>query len=74
MYCMSPLGYPAGKMAIKNIYSYYERCKENGVQLVFSHVNEQPMATMEKDGFVDLVGRENFQPHIDDALKRAAEI
>jgi SulP family sulfate permease len=52
----------------------YERCKENGVQLVFSHVNEQPMSTMEKDGFVDLVGRENFQPHIDDALKRAAEI
>ena len=52
----------------------YEKCKKNGVQLVFSHVNEQPMNTMEKDGFVDLVGRENFQPHIDDALKRAAQI
>ena len=49
-------------------------CKKNNVQLVFSHVNEQPMTTMEKDGFVDLVGRENFQPHINDALKRAAEI
>lgn len=52
----------------------YDRCKKNNVQLVFSHVNEQPMNTMEKDGFVDLVGRENFKPHIEDALKRAAEL
>ena len=60
--------------AMRSFEQLYEKCKENNVQLVFSHVNEQPMATMEKDGFVDLVGRENFQPHIDDALKRAAEI
>ena len=60
--------------AMHSFEQLYERCKENGVQIVFSHVNEQPMATMEKDGFVDLVGRENFRPHIDDALKRAAEI
>lgn len=44
------------------------------VQMVFSHVNEQPMKTMVKDGFVDLVGKENFCAHIDEALKRAAEI
>ena len=60
--------------AMRSFEQLYERCKENNVQLVFSHVNEQPMSTMEKDGFVDLVGRENFKPHIDDALKRAAEI
>lgn len=60
--------------AMHSFEQLYERCQKNGVQLVFSHVNEQPMNTMEKDGFVDLVGRENFQPHIDDALKRAAEI
>ena len=60
--------------AMHSFEQLYERCKANGVQLVFSHVNEQPMATMEKDGFVDLVGRENFRPHIDEALKRAAEI
>jgi SulP family sulfate permease len=60
--------------AMRSFEQLYEKCKENGVQLVFSHVNEQPMETMEKDGFVDKVGRENFQPHIDDALKRAAEI
>ena len=60
--------------AMHSLEQLYDRCKKNNVQLVFSHVNEQPMTTMEKDGFVDLVGRENFQPHINDALKRAAEI
>ncbi len=60
--------------AMHSLEQLYDRCKKNNVQLVFSHVNEQPMNTMEKDGFVDLVGRENFQPHINDALKRAAEI
>ena len=60
--------------AMHSFEQLYEKCKSNGVQLVFSHVNEQPLATMEKDGIVELVGRENFLPHIDDALKRAAEI
>ncbi len=60
--------------AMHSFEQLYEKCKANGVQLVFSHVNEQPMETMEKDGFVDLVGRENFQPHIDEALRRASEI
>ena len=60
--------------AMHSFEQLYEKCKKNNVQLVFSHVNEQPMNTMEKDGFVDLVGREFFLPHIDDALKKAAEI
>ncbi|MBR4670662.1 MAG: STAS domain-containing protein [Butyrivibrio sp.] len=60
--------------AMHSFEQLYDRCKKNDVQLVFSHVNEQPMKTMEKDGFVELVGRENFLPHIDEALKRAAEI
>ncbi len=60
--------------AMHSFEQLYEKCKKNNIQLVFSHVNEQPMNTMEKGGFVELVGRENFQPHIDDALKRAAEI
>ena len=51
----------------------YDRCKDAGVQMVFSHVNEQPMKTMEKSGFVDKVGRDNFRPHIDDAIEWASE-
>ncbi len=51
-----------------------DRCEKAGIHLVFSHVNEQPMKTMEKSGFVDRVGRENFRPHIDDAIEWASEM
>ena len=45
-----------------------------GVQMVFSHVNEQPMRTMEKSGFVEKVGRDNFRSHIDDAIEWASKM
>ena len=52
----------------------HERCEKNGIQLVFSHVNEQPYRTMERSGFIEKVGKENFRPHIDDALEWAAKL
>lgn len=55
--------------AMHNFETLYEECRKNHVQLVFSHVNEQPMQVMEKANFVNLVGREFFCDHIDDALK-----
>ena len=51
-----------------------ERCKRHNVRVVFSHVNEQPMRAMEKAGFVEMIGQENFCNHIDTALVRAGEI
>ncbi|MBR1650865.1 MAG: STAS domain-containing protein [Lachnospiraceae bacterium] len=60
--------------AMHSLEGIYERCEKKGVRMVFSHVNEQPMKTMVKDGFVKLVGEENFCPHIDDALRRAEEL
>lgn len=60
--------------AMHNLELLYEDCKKKGIQMVFSHVNEQPMKVMKKDGFVELVGEENFCAHIDDALKRAGEL
>ena len=60
--------------AMHSLEELYESCKQNGVQLIFSHVNEQPMKTMEKCDFVDKIGRENFRPHIDDALEWAAKV
>ncbi len=51
----------------------YDRCEAAGVQMVFSHVNEQPMKTMEKSGFVEKVGKDNFRPHIDDAIEWATQ-
>jgi len=51
-----------------------EVCESKGITVVFSHVNEQPMKVMEKAGFTELVGKENFQPNISAALKRAEEV
>ena len=39
-------------------------CESKGITVVFSHVNEQPMKVMQKTGFVELVGEENFCPNI----------
>ena len=61
----------SGMNALENLYEY---CKENGVQLIISHANEQPMATMRHAGFVDLVGEEHFRPNIDDAIAHAREL
>lgn len=52
----------------------YEQCKRRGITLVMSHVNEQPMRTMEKSGFASKVGAENFCANIDAAIARAEEI
>lgn len=60
--------------AMHSLEQLYERCSKKKIQLIFSHVNEQPYATMAKDGFVDKVGAENFCVHIDDAIRRAEEI
>lgn len=51
-----------------------KRCKKHNIAVVFSHVNEQPMHAMEKAGFVESIGRENFCDHIDTALIRAGEL
>ena len=60
--------------AMRSLEQLYERCEKNHVQLVFSHVNEQPRRTMEKNGFVERIGAENFCAHIDEALARASQI
>ena len=60
--------------AMHSLEQLYEECKKDGVQLILSHVNEQPYHTMEKGGFVEKVGPENFCAHIDDALARANEL
>lgn len=51
-----------------------KRCKRYNISVIFSHVNEQPMHAMEKAGFIDRIGRDNFCDHIDTALIRAEEL
>ena len=60
--------------AMHNFEALLETCKKKNVQLILSHVNEQPMNVMKKSGFYEMVGQENFCEHIDAALKRAEEL
>ena len=60
--------------AMHNLEQLFEKCKDKNVNLILSHVNEQPMHVMQKAGFYDIVGSENFCAHIDDAIKRAEEV
>ena len=63
-----------GVTAMNALQNLVKTCESKGITLVFSHVNEQPMHVMEKAGFVELVGKENFQSNISAALKRAEEV
>ena len=58
--------------ALSALESLYEKCKKQGVRLIFSHANEQPLQVMRKSGFYDMVGEDNFCKHIDEALEKAS--
>lgn len=60
--------------ALNALKDLVQVCKSKGITIVFSHVNDQPMKVMEKAGFIELVGKVNFQPSISAALDRAEEI
>lgn len=60
--------------AMHSLEELYEKCKKKNIQLILSHVNEQPLHVMQKAGYDKKVGEENFCVHIDDALKRAEEL
>ena len=59
---------------VETLMGIVRRCERHGVKVIFSHVNEQPMHAMEKAGFIEHVGKENFCDHIDTALLRAEEL
>lgn len=60
--------------AMHSLEQLYEKCKKKNITLILSHVNEQPMHTIQKAGFDKVLGMDNFCPHIDDALKRAGDL
>lgn len=57
--------------AMKCLHELAERAQKKNIHLIFSHVNEQPMKVMKKDGFFELIGKENFHENIVDALDYA---
>ena len=54
--------------AMRSLRELANRTKKKNITLIFSHVNEQPMSVMEKDGFIEYVGKEHFLPNIVEAL------
>ncbi|MDD7266836.1 MAG: SulP family inorganic anion transporter [Lachnospiraceae bacterium] len=60
--------------ALQALEELIESCAKEGVQVIFSHVNEQPMKVLEKSGIVDIIGCDHFCGHIDEALARAEQI
>lgn len=61
----------SGVTALSKIVDF---CQKKGIEVVFSHVNEQPMKAIRKAGLVKKVGRDNFCGHIDAALIRAEHL
>lgn len=60
-----------GLHALRRLHT---KCIEVGTRMVLSGVNEQPMKTMTKAGFVDVIGAENVCTNFEAAVRRAIDI
>ena len=60
--------------AFNSLKTLYKKCKKNNVEIIFSHVNPQPLDVMKKNGFYETVGAQHFCVHIDEALELANKI
>ncbi|MBR3645601.1 MAG: STAS domain-containing protein [Lachnospiraceae bacterium] len=60
--------------AYKTLKKIFLQCQKSGMVLIMSHANEQPLEAMKKGGLYDMIGADNFKPHITDALVRAQEV
>lgn len=60
--------------AMRSLHELVSRAKKKNITLLFSHINEQPMHVMEKDGFIELLGKEHFHKNIVDALDYAENL
>lgn len=60
--------------ALQSLEKVFDKCKKKDVTVLLSHVNEQPMKVMEKAGFAEKIGADNFCENIDAALVRAGEL
>ena len=56
------------------IEKLFAKCKEQNVNLVFSHVNPQVMSVFTKSGFIDEIGKENICPKINAAIERCENL
>jgi len=57
--------------ALIALEQFVSKCAEQGITVVFSHVNAQPLKAMKKSGLYDVVKEENICENIDKAIERA---
>lgn len=60
--------------AMKILHDMVADAKKRDITMIFSHVNAQPLSVMKKDGFIDLVGKQNFRANIVEALDYAESL
>lgn len=60
--------------AYKTIEDIYKKCKETNVTLIISHINEQPLKVLKKQGLFDKMGEEHFAANISEAIEKAEKI
>ncbi len=60
--------------ALHQLELLHDDCERRGIEMVMSHVNEQPMKVMVKAGFDVRIGKDHFRKHVDDALKFAGRL
>jgi SulP family sulfate permease len=60
--------------AMHSLEELYEKYEKKGIKIILSHVNEQPRSVMDKAGFTQKIGVDNFCSHIDEALARAVAV
>ncbi len=60
-----------GLHALRRLHT---KCFEVGTKMVLSGVNEQPLKTMTRAGFVDIIGPDNVCLNFEAAVKRATEL
>lgn len=60
--------------AMKALEDLCDKCHSKGITVVFSHLNEQPLKSMQKAGLYEKIGTDNFKDHIDDALDYAKKL
>ncbi len=57
--------------AMNSLCELYKKCEKNGISIVLSHVADQPLSVMKKNGFYDKVGADKFCPNIHAAIEKA---
>ena len=60
--------------ALNGLISLWKECRNLGIHMVFSHVNEQPMSVFKQAGFIETAGEDYFRANNYDALLYATNL